>query len=279
MRHLIAIFLLCLYSVYGQNTTEPNNQFEVMIVNDALFQTDQDYTGSIGLAYRFGSIPLTVKYQIDTYTPSKNDCDLSEPQPDTHPYAGYGYLGLQYEYFIDDWRFMLSTKLGSTGKYSFAQDVQDAIHKMIGDVLFQGWDSQVQTRLGYIFNPRIEYLVDFAPLNFAPFLDVELGNIKIQQAVGIEMLSNINGLLIQGGGANIFLSYAISNVSRNVFLTGFDNYEYGVKIVSPVHQFQAGLEFRYDRIGFKLITHFKSKEYIGQRSISRYSTIIFSLSI
>lgn len=270
MIRLFIILLLSSAFILGQDSKHPKNEFQIIFINDAIFQTDKDYTGSIGLAYKLSSIPLTIKYQIDAYTPSKDDLELSEPRTGTHPYAGYGYIGLKYEHLTDGWLLILYTKLGLTGEYSFAQEMQNTIHKIIGDDLFQGWDTQIQNRFGYIFNPCVEYALHYNSVKLSPYLDIEFGNIISQQKLGFRIAS------LTDKSFNLYATYDLSNVSKNVFLTGFDNYKYAVDIVKTVHQAIVGFEWWQNKFSLLCQTHFKSKEYVEQERINKYATIILS---
>ena len=71
------------------------------------------------------------------------------------------------------------------------------------------------------------------------------------------------------------ISYDISTISKNVFLTGFDDYEYGVEIISPVRELIIGLNWQFKQNGITFQNHIKSKEYVGQDGPSKYTTLIF----
>jgi hypothetical protein len=282
MKRLIIFVFLFLIPLFGKDIQKNKNEIGLILINDALFQRDKDYTGAFGISYRFKSAPLKIKYQIDVYTPCKNHINLKEPKPETHPYAGFGYIGAEYKYFYNDWLSTLNIKLGSTGKYSFAREVQDGLHTLIRDRLFQGWDTQIQTRFGYSINPKIQYIKQFENFSLLPYLDIELGNIISQQKIGFKLRSGINynknflyAKAYKRYKLNLYLSYDISNISKNVFLTGFDDYEYAVELVSPVSELILGLDWQHKQFGLTFQNHIKSKEYVGQDDYSKYSTLIF----
>lgn len=281
MFRLISILLFLVFSLQSQDISKPKNEFGLILINDALFMYDKDYTGSFGISYRFKSIPIKLKYQIDTYTPCKTQLHLKEPKEGTHPYAGFGYLGAEYKYLFKDWLTTTNIKLGSTGKYSFAHEMQDRLHTFIGDRLFQGWDTQIQTRFGYSLNPKIQYIQHFDNFSFFPYVDIEFGNIISQQKIGFKILTEINynkdllfAKVFDKHKLDLYLSYDISNFSKNVFLTGFDDYKYAVEIISPISEIILGLDWQHKHHGITFQNHFRSKEYVGQNVSSKYTTLI-----
>jgi len=280
MKRTLTFIFLFLIPLIGQDI-QKKNVFSLILINDALFMCDKDYTGSFGISYKLKSIPLKIKYQIDTYTPCKTQLHLKEPKEGTHPYAGFGYFGTEYKHQYNDWLATANIKLGSTGKYSFAQEAQNGLHTFIGDRLFQGWDTQIQTRFGYSINPKIQYIMHFENFTFLPFIEIELGNIISQQKIGFKFLSGINynkdflfTTFSKKPNYNIFITYKISNISKNVFLTGFDGYEYGVDISNNVSELKIGFDIQYKSCGITLQNHHQSKEYDTQENSNRFSTLI-----
>lgn len=282
MFRLISILLFLVFSLQSQSLQNNKNEFGIILINDALFLCDKDYTGSIGASYRFKNIPLKLRYQIDTYTPCKNHFHLTEPKEGTHPYAGFGYLGAEYKILHNNLMTILNIKLGSTGKYSYAENFQYVVHTILQNNIFQGWDSQIQTKFGYALNPKIEYVLHSNYFTLLPYIDVEFGNIISIQKLGFKILSGINynkDFLFKRESSkynlDMYLSYDISNVSKNVFLTGFDDYEYGTEIISPVREIIIGLNWQFKQYGITCQNHIKSKEYLSQNGPSKYTTLIF----
>lgn len=280
---ILSLFLVAI-PIAGKpqsNIDSHRSELGIILINDTLFETDKDYTGSVGVYYKFQSIPLLIKYQIDAYTPSKKDLKLLEPREGTHPYAGFGYFGTEYRILNKNLLTTLIFKLGSTGKYSYAQELQNGLHSLINDRLFKGWDSQIQTKIGYIFNPRTEYVFHSKYFSLLPFLEIEFGNIMTTQKLGLRILSGINynkdflfTNLSSKPNYNVFLSYEISNVSKNVYLSGFEGYEYGVDIINAVYELKIGFDIQYRSYGLSFQNHYKSKEYMSQNKDHRFSTLV-----
>jgi len=257
------------------------NKLGIILINDTLFETDKDYTGSLGIYYKFKLYPLSIKYQIDTYTPSTKYRELTEPKKGMHPYAGFGYIGTEYIILNNNFLMSLGLQLGATGNKSYAKELQGIIHKSLNQSTFSGWNSQIQAKLGYIFNPQLKYIVNANYFTLLPAMSTKVGNLISVQTIGVQFLSGINYnkdyLFTDYSNKpnyNIFISYEISNVTKNVFLTGFEGYEYGVVITNTVAELKFGFDFKYKSYGIEFQNHYRSKEYLSQKSNSKFSTLI-----
>jgi len=264
------------------NTAKPHkNETGIIIINDTLFGTDKDYTGSMGAYYKFNSIPLLIKYQIDAYTPSKKYKELTAPEQNMHPYAGFGYLEAEYKILNKNLLATICLQLGSTGNNSYAKELQNKIHTILNQSAFSGWDSQIQTKFGYIFNPQLGYIFNTKHITLLPAISLKIGNLLSKQTVGIKFLSGINynkDLLFTNYSNKpkykILISYEISYISKNVFLTGFDDYKYGVDILNTVSELKIGFNVQYKPYGFTFQNHIQNKEYKSQKNNHKYSTLI-----
>jgi len=281
---ILLIFLIAIPLIgENQNTTKPHkNEMGIIIINDTLFGTDKDYTGSMGAYYRFKSIPLLIKYQIDAYTPRKKNKELTVPEQNMHPYAGFGYLETEYKILNKNLLATICLQLGSTGKNSYAKGLQDKIHTILNQSTFSGWDSQIQTKFGYIFNTELGYIFNTKHFTLLPAISLKIGNLLSKQTVGIQFISGFNynqDFLFTNysnkPNYNILILYDISNISKNVFLTGFEGYKYGVDIINTVSELKIGFNIQYKPYGFTFQNHYQSNEYKSQKNINKYSTLVF----
>lgn len=278
---LIFLFTVPLFGGTQSEIDTHMNELGVILINDTLFETDKDYTGSLGVYYKFKSFPLLIKYQIDAYTPNTKYKELTEPKKNMHPYAGFGFIGTEYKILNKDFLVSLCLKLGATGKKSYAKKLQDIIHRSLNQPLFAGWDSQIQTKFGYILNPKLEYVFNTKYFTLLPALSANIGNLLSKQTLGIQLLSGINynkGFLFANYSRKpnyiISVSYEVSNISKNVFLTGFDDYKYGVEMINNVSELKIGFDIQYKSYGLTFQNHYRSKEYKSQENNSRFSTLI-----
>lgn len=281
---IILLIFLITAPIIGENHNRINtqrNELGIILINDALFETDKDYTGSFGVYYKFKSFPLLIKYQIDAYTPNTKYKELTEPKESMHPYAGFGFIGTEYKILNKDLLVSLYLQLGTTGKDSYAKELQDIMHRSLNQPTFAGWDSQIQTEFGYIFNPKLEYIFNTKHFTLLPALSVNIGNILSKQTLSLQLLSGINynkDFLFKNYSRkpnyNIFISYEVSNISKNVFLTGFDGYKYGVDIINNVSELKIGFDIQYKSYGITFHNHYRSKEYKSQEDNSKFSSLI-----
>lgn len=159
----------------AQRIDDPRfNTITIYWENDALANTDRDYTNGIKLTwstpYQFDetqtrlprwSYPIMnrLPYVKDTsrqrsvslsvgqniYTPE----DIEEPNliEDDRPYAGILYLAFGFhskkERRKDSWEF----DIGMVGPNSYAEQTQNRIHNLIGSPRAQGWDHQLEDEL------------------------------------------------------------------------------------------------------------------------------------
>ncbi len=173
MRYLY-LLLLSILPLYSQI-------FSVAIDNDYVFDSDDHYTGGMQVGWmsdtyddnisnlyvssmrnmvsllkiadfegkrQNGSINL----QEIIITPQ--DLSASEPLYNDVPYAGI--LVANFSYFLWETSMFEEYKisLGAVGSYSGAQELQQAVHKVIGESGSKGWDNQIGNRVllqaGYI---------------------------------------------------------------------------------------------------------------------------------
>ena len=280
---ILFIFLIAVPLVGGTQggIDTQRNKLGIILINDTLFDTDKDYTGSVGVYYKFKFYPLSIKYQIDAYTPSAKHKELTEPQEGMHPYAGFGYIETEYQILHKNFLMSFHLQLGATGKNSYAKELQNIIHNSLNQFTFLGWDSQIQKKFGYILNPQLEFIYSTKYFTLFPALSVKIGNLLSTQTFRIQLLSGINynknflfTYYSRKPNYNIFLSYKVSNISKNVFLTGFDSYKYGVDIINAISELKIGFDIQYKSYGITFQNHYQSKEYKSQENNSRFSTVI-----
>lgn len=143
------------------------------------------------------------------YTPA--DRDRTTIDPTDRPYAGWTYLGLGYNVRFDpdpDLKSRttstavlntLEIDIGIVGPHSYAENVQNTIHRMRAIKRFQGWANQLQDELGLQvvweqkFRPRIlttETEIDAGTglaLEAIPHYGVSVGNVASYLNVGGEV--------------------------------------------------------------------------------------------
>lgn len=237
----------------------------------------------------------------EIYTPEDKSLNVSE---DDHPYAG----GLYFTFGLNQRRInsleRINIQMGVTGKYSFAQDVQDFIHSSVNKDHNKKlpWINQVGDE--FIFNFLYSYTgrVPMAEskiisMHMLPTASVSLGNgstyfdFNTRLLIGHNLATSFGPLKMNYGADMIgavnddFSIYLYGGlgyrfVARNIYIQGNtweDNFRH--KIEPFVYYFEGGLVISYK--GFEAsygITH-KSKEYTFQPKNHTYGTILLSFAI
>jgi len=280
------VLLLFLFTIHTIGKSQSNidsrqNEFGIILINDTLFETDKDYTGSVGVYYKLKSYPLLIKYQIDAYIPRTKYKLLTEPPEGEHPYAGFRFIGTEYKIQNNNFLLSMNLKFGTTGSKSNAKELQDIIHNSLDQSTFAGWDSQIQTKFGYVFNPQLKYILNTKYFTILPGISIKFGNLLTTQTIGMQLISGFNydrDFLFTNYSSkpnyNFVISFNISNISQNVFLTGFDGYEYGVDIIDTVSELNFGFDIQYRSYGITFQNHYQTKEYKSQKNNNRFSTLV-----
>ena len=281
---IVLLFFLIATTIFGKTQNKiglRRQEFGIILINDTLFETDKDYTGSVGVYYKLKSYPLLIKYQIDAYTPRTKYKSLKEPPKGEHPYAGFGFIGTEYKIQNNNFLLSMNLKFGATGSKSNAKELQDIIHNSLDQSTFAGWDSQIQTKFGYVFNPQLKYILNTKYFTILPGISIKFGNLLTTQTICMQLISGFNydrDFLFTNYSRkpnyNIITSYNISNISKNVFLTGFEGYEHGVNIIDTVSELSFGFEIQYKLYGITFQNHYRTKEYKSQKYNNRFSTLV-----
>ena len=125
------------------------------------------------------------------FTPE--DLDRRDLIIDDRPYAGYTYLGAAIHRKTQRIMDTLEVDFGIVGPHSYAEDVQEKVHKWIGSTEAKGWKNQLKDE------PTLELIYErkwrFASSNlgrgfgwdFIPHLGGRIGNVSIYGNTGAEL--------------------------------------------------------------------------------------------
>ncbi len=141
---------------------------DLFALRDSGAATDYDYTHGIGAVVHWANAPAWIRGRVrDTpgcagehdresgclmatlgvrqaiYTPSSNS---RRPIPGQRPHAGY--LGVQagVTYVTSSRQRSVQLELGTTGRASLAEPLQQAVHAVTGSAPERGWGNQLGTR-------------------------------------------------------------------------------------------------------------------------------------
>ena len=173
--------------------------------NDAFGGTDRFYTDgvAVGVSHTgpswmdpvadwlpWGQGRRTVGYDVAQAMFTPKNKDLNPPDPNDRPYAGILAFGLSLHVEKTNSYHGLKFITGVLGPWSLAEEMQDAVHSLIGSGKAQGWDYQLHNEP--IFNFLYEYRHKFRlagererwSVEALPFGGGWLGNMLTQGQIG-----------------------------------------------------------------------------------------------
>ncbi len=206
----VAIFLICSFSyVYSEEVNiTPYKKHAIYCVweNDliSLIHTDRNYTNGLRCGYHSKEYdyysennemawaknvsilnynkPHITRFYInlnqEMYTPQSLEKNIPANE---HAYGGFLYLNTGIFNRTKNTLEHIGIKLGVVGKYSFAKEAQEFVHRVTGKEVFEGWDKQLASE--FIFNPFYQwtgrvYLFKrkTISMDFLGTFDIALGN-------------------------------------------------------------------------------------------------------
>ncbi|MBK8611199.1 MAG: lipid A deacylase LpxR family protein [Chitinophagaceae bacterium] len=183
MNGIAMIFLFCINNAYSQNEATGKRFFRLSVDNDALIlsnnATDWGYTSGISIDFFYSAVKnrsdffnwvnnlagpnrvTTKRLALTQLIMAPQETSLTIPARNDYSYAGallalYSIhsanplkkINLQSEWII-----------GLMGPLSFAQQTQNAFHRLIKDPLPMGWNYQLPTDLLVNYNVMAEKLI------------------------------------------------------------------------------------------------------------------------
>lgn len=240
------------------------------------------------------------------FTPEDNAA--LTPPPGERPYAGWLGLEFSLQAGAGDSASTATLSVGTTGRLSYAEDIQKWIHQNVSDSpIFQGWDSQAPGEL--TLNLHLDHKQHLTFLDATHGWPVEIdGFYEWGGALGNFRTNAYLGTLLRAGH-NLPTSYATPRVQLGSFTeTIFDNerspdedfslYGFaGVRGYAVLHdisldgplfrdwseagdsepwvgELSFGLAARYNEIELSLSHTLRSDEFDHQRNRSRYGSVM-----
>jgi hypothetical protein len=305
--------------------------FSLIEENDLIVNTDRHYTQGIKLSFlhRDGWLPgwlAKISHLIPTwgfeektermgyeigqsiFTPAETE--LSIPQPNDRPYAGWLYTGLmiQRRGLTRD-RFLtlesIQLDLGVIGKASLAEEAQTWVHDLRGFDHPRGWKHQLHTEPGLAIRYQRAWLVPLAGergdlVDLLPRFGLSLGNVETSIRAGISLraglnvprdfgVQTINSLITTGGGRSqsqtsklwgfyVYTSAEGWAVLHNAFLDGnlFESSPHVTRNIW-VREWASGfvLVSPTFEAGFSFVI--RSEEFTEQRVENSYGSVVFKI--
>lgn len=308
----------------------PDGTWSLQLENDRIANTDRHYTHGSRLSWvsdrktdgpawlrkflesiypladvRAGRIGFALGQNI--YTPE--DTDSRSLVTGDRPYAGWLYgavsLHAQTTRHIGDLELetldSVELNLGIVGPQSFAADVQNTVHDLIGVSRSQGWDNQLDNEpaLALMFERKWRPAAirhDGFEIDVIPHAGGSIGNVFVLANVGgvvrfgkgldldfgpPHIRPTLSGLEAVGDGDRfgwyLFAGAEARAVGRNIFLDGntfSSSHSVDKKTLVGDFQLGAALIVRGVRVAF---THvFRTREFDGQPGGDRYGAVSVS---
>ncbi|RZK49903.1 MAG: lipid A deacylase LpxR family protein [Pedobacter sp.] len=313
-RFISKFYLLpCLFIFLSVFSFAQNYQSEVNLKLDndfyIAFKQDRYYTHGTFVEYKHA---LNLDTNRSSYTKKILALELGQkiynpywsnaPDVNLHdrPFAGYAYIGGGIRWIKkNETQIRGNIQVGIIGPGSFAEEVQTGFHKLLNAYYpVSGWDYQVKNEL--ILNFELEYLRKAYKSTNSPFDihyigNVQLGNFNTALQAGavfrfgkfnpLESSSLFNTRISKNGirtKPEIFFYYqpqlqaTIFDASIQGGLLRSDKGPVTFKPKTLVFQQVLGLNAAYQRLGFKYLVTFKTKEVNSNAHSYYYGSFILS---
>jgi len=260
---------------------------------------------------RRGHLRTTYAIGQSIFTPE--DIRSKELLEDERPYAGwlYGGVGLVSDHRVRDGNLQsnrqdsLELNIGVVGPWSFAEQTQKEVHKIIGSPHPEGWDHQLDNELGILLiydrQWQAQYDSEFWGLgvDVTPHVGWTLGNVLTSASlgatlrVGRDLPSDYGPPLIRPShpgsgffrptrdfGWYLFAGLTGRYVLHNIFLDG-NTFEDSHKVDREpwVGDLQVGLVLTWKDVRLSFTNIFRSDEFTEQKSSTEFGSISLSVRL
>ena len=258
------------------------------IANDSFFNQDRGYTSGWDIAYTPHASPLSLRFGQDLYTPDWEK--TKTPPPGQHPYGAWLYARGDYRVQLCPVVLVTtSAGFGTTGERALGEEFQDVAHQVLGFDEYEGWDSQISERWGWIAGvelmwqqPLLRTQAGYG-LDLMTLLKGQGGNIfvDLSGAIGLRIGYQLPGLSAtpQADAPTAFFFTVLGErkiVDKNVFLEGVRSSDYSVEPERGVNTFSCGIHWREGAYQADLDFYFPEQEFKDQNLTYRYGLLRLS---
>jgi hypothetical protein len=230
------------------------------------------------------------------YTPS--DKDVVTNQPNDRPWAGITALKYGTTRYLDKEFINGEWMLGVTGPWSYSEDIQKIVHKLIGSGDPKGWTNQIPNEV--VLNYTIEVYNQLYMLGNYKGFSLDLSSIY-GGSVGTAF-DYINGGALFRMGYNVpklyelkiaptvspyldkFSFYTFAEADEkltlhNITIDGSWFQDSPRQNLRPLYtDMDVGAALAYDCFKLSYSLNYRTKEFYGQEDISHYGIIIISFA-
>jgi len=286
------------------------NGLSITLENDLLFQTDCYYTHGTRFIYTPDKVPEWVNNLFSAqrysqvhhtlaqhmYTPS--DLKKEELIVDDRPYGGWLYYGYGISSQKDKWLDVIEIDIGTTGEWSFSEDVQKCIHKLTDSTMPRGWDNQIKSEMGVDLSYEKKYKFyrdDFIDFDLIPSAGFCAGNIftlascGLSSRIGYNIPNDFGYVKMEPTPRksfkkdfSLYLSAGVEEryIVRNIFLDGNTFRDsHSVAKNDWVTDIIYGIGCGYGNFSIIMVDTYRTQEFETQKENAKFTTLIFSWKI
>lgn len=325
MKYIInLLFILLSSGLFAQDKEWIFDRFNFYVENDVYAGTDNQYSAGerLTLLYFIPDEDYTIynllgyknkeSYSYFTFSATSQiftPTDISQTDLiiDDRPYAGWFYTESTIHKAYKDELRSLSLKVGIIGPHSYAEEIQNNFHLLIGSPHVYGWDNQIKEEIGINLKYTQKYKLasidtDYFETSLIPFISAELGNVAINATVGfnarigwnipkdfgvssidigadpgIPIYKEYSNMRLKPLSFSLNLTAATSAVARDIFLDGNTFRDsHSVEKKNFVNYYGIGFTLRYKDFVFDFMEIHNSKKFKLQKEPHTVGTLIVS---
>jgi len=320
---MVKLLLLCLVVVFAPFTY--GGQFHFQLENDVTFGEDGNYSNGIIIGWEsqpilddadatsfiqqwqktlFFAQPQAkkawgVKVTQRMWTP--DEIKITVPQPDDRPYAGF----LEFEHHIalygGDFAQKNWLSIGIIGPASGTEQLQGAIHKLLGASTPAGWPFQIENKATFQFGYEVDSLLlrKSAPFDsqweISAFNYNTLGNLRSDINLGLTLrwgpalqqsfgrlsshFGHVGNSLYQAQPYSLLfftrmqVGYRFNDLTIDGSLPYVSQVEFNPYLVSAT----TGASYTFDKVAVTWSFNFYNKEYLNDNnSWHGYGSLLFT---
>lgn len=252
---------------------------------------------------------ITLAFGQNIYTPE--DIEETELIKDDRPYAGITYLSMGFHSRLESQMKTLEFYVGLVGPNSYAEECQQAVHRIVKDIEPAGWDNQLNNEpiLGIVYEHKMKImqLGEGNGFGFDGILNngIGLGNANTYYNLGLNLrlgynipndfgsfpirpATSINAAFGSRDprystkhkfGIYLFASTEGRAILRNIFLDGntfTDSHSVDKKLL--VADLAAGVGILAGKAQFCFAYVQRSREFETQKEPQEFGSLTFSIS-
>lgn len=180
--------LICIVFITG---CVPQAKYSLSEANDYLKfskNRDRDFSQGLKVTTEIPDATGATDYFFANIFCTPSHKELTTPQPDDRPYAGYTYIGSDFKYRKSETvQDVFGITAGIIGPGSGSKQIQNQVHRWLGQNTAKGWGNQLDNEVGIILKAERSNILVLKPtFNMLTTYGAHLGNVFTQGYGGAE---------------------------------------------------------------------------------------------